>query len=101
VPRSRRERVALSWFVRRGLVFDKQDWGGSRMSGDRVSVPPMIRQGELVEEIARSVVAHAAQPWTTLTVNIRALAPYMEGGSTSPGRTVRLKETSVPAAFQS
>lgn len=45
---------------------------------DSMSVPPMIRQGQLVEEIARSVAANVTDPWNQLVYRISSLARYQE-----------------------
>lgn len=42
---------------------------------------PMVRQGELISEIARTVVEVVDEPWTTVQYVARSLAPYMTHGT--------------------
>jgi hypothetical protein len=59
-------------------------------SADDAAVEPMVRQGELVTEIARAVVGEVDGPWTSIRYEVESLAPYMEHGTfvTRPGGEV-------------
>jgi len=46
--------------------------------GKASQLPPFIRQGQRVEEIARAIVAKVQVPWTELRYKISSLAPYSE-----------------------
>ena len=47
-------------------------------SSGSVAVPPLMRQGQLVEEIARAVVGKVQVQWMKLRYEISSLAPYSE-----------------------
>lgn len=42
------------------------------------TVPPMIRQGQLVEQVARELVADVTGEWSSISLGVRRLAPYGE-----------------------
>lgn len=48
------------------------------MSNGDITVSPMIRQGEIVSEIARDTVGKVGGSWVILTLIIKALAPYRQ-----------------------
>ena len=54
------------------------------------TVPPMIRQGELVEQIAREILGAVSQPFTSLEYSATILTGYAESGLliTHPDGTV-------------
>lgn len=43
-----------------------------------MQVPPFIRQGQLVEDIARAIVGKVEGSWTELRYEISSLAPYSQ-----------------------
>ncbi|MGL4338831.1 MAG: hypothetical protein ACRCSP_00190 [Rhodoglobus sp.] len=62
------------------------------MPGDSGGIPPMIRQGQLISEVARAVVGAVDQPWTKLMYRTMRVAPYGQEGTyiTKPDGEIEL-----------
>lgn len=43
-------------------------------------VPPFIRQQQVIEQIARAVVAASPQPWSKASYRVKSVAPYQQHG---------------------